>query len=368
MSGTSAELDVLLVEDNPGDAKLVEHYLDLPTVSEFVEDLALDHEESLPTANDRLESRDYDVVLLDLGLPESTGLDTLDRATDLVDGTPIIVLTGMNDQETALEAVRRGAEDYLPKGDLDGDRLVRALRYAVVRRRQQTKLRRQADRMEFFNSILRHDMLNGMNVIRARAEMLERELHGQQAEFATTIVEWSDDIIDLTQKVRSVLDSVASEEMTETDQMALTPAVESAADRARSARPDCDVTVDVDDVVVVADDLLPDVFGNLLLNAVEHGYTPADSQTHGDGDGVTVEVTSTVRDTSAVVRVADDGPGVDPADRREIFERGEKGSESAGTGFGLYFVDAMIDSYGGQIHVEDSDLGGAAFVVELPLE
>ncbi|MBV0901293.1 hybrid sensor histidine kinase/response regulator [Haloarcula salina] len=354
MSETSTRLDVLLVEDNPGDAKLVEHYLDLPAVSQFVDDLTLDHVESLDEAAG--EAASHDVVLLDLGLPGSTGLETLDRATDLLAETPIIVLTGMSDQETALEAVRRGAQDYLPKGDLDGDRLVRALRYTVVRSRQQDRLRRQADRMEFFNSILRHDMLNGMNVIRARGEMLEAELGGQQGEFAATIVDWSDDIIALTGKVRSVLDTVSEQGITDVSRVELAPAIEAAADRARSMSDGCRVTVEPVDVVVQADELLEDVFSNLFINAVEHG-----------GDDVTVSVTTTLDESSVTVRVADDGPGVSPAERRTVFRRGKKGTESTGTGFGLYFVDAMVDSYGGSIHVEDSDLGGAAFVVDLPL-
>jgi len=67
------------------------------------------------------------------------------------------------------------------------------------------------------------------------------------------------------------------------------------------------------------------------------------------------------------VRIADDGPGIPPEQRRLVFERGEKGRGSSGTGFGLYFVDSMVESYDGRIWVEESDSGGAAFVIELPL-
>jgi len=69
---------------------------------------------------------------------------------------------------------------------------------------------------------------------------------------------------------------------------------------------------------------------------------------------------------TAVLRVADDGPGVDDGRAGDLFERGEKGTASTGSGFGLFFVDSMVDSYGGDVRVEDSEAGGAAFVVELP--
>nr|WP_230458869.1 response regulator [Haloarcula sp. K1] len=203
----TVHLDVLLVEDNPGDARLVEHHLNSPAVAHFVDDVTVSHVESLAPVAEHSEAA-YDVVLLDLGLPESTGLTTLDRATEIVEGVPIIVLTGMQDREVAIEAINRGAQDYLPKEDLDGDRLVRALRYAVVRSRQQRAIQRQTDQMDFFNSILQHDILNGMNVIRARGELLEDTLDSEEREYASTVVQWSDDLIELTEKVRAVLETV----------------------------------------------------------------------------------------------------------------------------------------------------------------
>ncbi|MFC6755550.1 ATP-binding protein [Halomicroarcula sp. GCM10025894] len=226
-------------------------------------------------------------------------------------------------------------------------------------------LQRRRDQMEFFNSILRHDILNGMNVIRARGDLLASELDGDQEAYAETIVEWSDDIVDLTRKVRSVLQTLSDEAAAETKPVELAPVVESAARRAASMAPGATVDVSVhSDVAVTADDLLHDVFGNILTNAVEHGST--DSHDPDDEPGVAVEVTSGVDAEAVTVRIADDGPGIAPGVRERIFERGGKSTDSGGTGFGLYFVDAMIASYGGQIRVEESDTGGAAFVVELP--
>ena len=355
MTEETTDLDALLVEDNPGDAKLVEHHLGSPSIAHFVEDVSLTHVESLAGAVDAVEDRSYDVLLLDLGLPESAGLETLDRATGRVDDVPIIVLTGMDDRETAMKAIERGAQDYLPKGELDGDRLVRALRYAVVRSRQQRQLRQKNEQMEFFNGILRHDLLNGMNVIQSRGELLADELEGTQAEYAETIVDWSENVTDLTRKVRSTLTTLTDGKTNELKPILLEPVLRSEVDRAdqMAARVSFSVDCGAQDRAM-ANELLGDVIGNLLTNAIEH--------TAG-----TVEVRVTVETVGDRVRIGidDDGPGVDRPDSGTIFERGEHGEGSSGSGFGLYFVDAMVDSYGGDVWVTASDRGGARFVVEL---
>jgi len=355
MADQTTALDALLVEDNPGDAKLVEHHLESPSVAHFVDDMSLTHVESLDRATEAVEAEAYDVLLLDLGLPESTGLETLDRATGRVDDVPIIVLTGMDDRETAMEAIERGAQDYLPKGELDGDRLVRALRYAVVRNRQQRQLRRKNEQMEFFNGILRHDLLNGMNVIQSRGELLAAELDGTQAEHAETIVDWSENVTDLTRKVRSTLTTLTEGESQELQPILLEPVLQAEADRAdqMATRVSFAVECGAEDRAM-ANELLGDVIGNLLTNAIEH--------TEG---AVEVRVSVETVDDRVRIAVDDDGPGVDRPDSESIFERGNHGEGSSGSGFGLYFVGAMIDSYGGDVWVTESDRGGARFVVEL---
>ena len=221
-------------------------------------------------------------------------------------------------------------------------------------------LERRRDQMDFFNSILRHDILNGMNVIQARADLLESSLEGEELAYTETIVEWSEDIIELTQKVRTVLQTIAGDGETETAPMALAPTVEAAAERAASMDETADFHVSVDETIVVsADELLGDVFGNIFTNAVEHA-------SQAESTGPTVAVTAEVTADTVLVRVADDGPGVPESAREGIFERGQKGEDSSGTGFGLYFVDAMVRSYGGTVGVEKSEAAGATFVVELP--
>jgi PAS domain S-box-containing protein len=229
------------------------------------------------------------------------------------------------------------------------------VRKIIVEGTDITDLKRREEQMEFFNSILRHDILNGMTVIEARAETLADSLAGTHATYAETILDWSQDIVDLTQKVRSVLSTMSEDGLTDAESVELAPVVERAASRAISMEENSTVETDVHQGVdVVADDLLDDVVGNILTNAVEHA-----------GPAPTIELTTELDGSVVRLHIADDGPGIPPEERDTIFEKGEYGSQSRGTGFGLYFVSVMVDSYGGDIWVEDSDLGGSEFVAEL---
>lgn len=232
-----------------------------------------------------------------------------------------------------------------------------SVRKIIVEGTDITDLKRREEQMEFFNSILRHDILNGMTVIEARAETLADTLDGAQASYAETILDWSRDIVDLTQKVRSVLSTMSDDGLTEAEPITLGPVIEGATAKAASMDEDCTLKTDIhDDIEVVADGLLDDVVGNILTNAIEHC-----------GPGTTIEVTTERVGSMVHLRIADDGPGIPPEVREAIFEKGERGTESTGTGFGLYFVSVMVDSYGGNIWVEESDLGGSEFVVSLPV-
>ena len=117
---------VLLVEDNPGDARLFTELLRGAGAS----DLKMVQVDRLAAALDRLNRDPFDVMLLDLSLPDASGLDTLVRAHAQAPKIPIVVLTGHDDEALAVRAVRAGAQDYLVKGHVDGELLVRSIRYA----------------------------------------------------------------------------------------------------------------------------------------------------------------------------------------------------------------------------------------------
>jgi two-component system, cell cycle sensor histidine kinase and response regulator CckA len=130
-------IKILLVEDNPGDALLLQE--NLADIS-FLE-LTWVHVDRIEAALDRLRTEDFDVILLDLGLPDGEGLDTFVQIHQQVPFTPIVVLTGLADETLALRAMQAGAQDYLVKGSVTrSDLLIRSIRYAIERKRIEATL------------------------------------------------------------------------------------------------------------------------------------------------------------------------------------------------------------------------------------
>jgi len=133
---TSRPARLLLVEDNPDDVDLLHE-----TLREAEAGFELEHCARLKNALQRLSGENFDAVLLDLGLPDAQGLDTFLRVRSHAPHVPIVVLTGLDDESLAVTAVREGAQDYLVKGQLSADLLVRAIRYAIERKRAELSLR-----------------------------------------------------------------------------------------------------------------------------------------------------------------------------------------------------------------------------------
>ncbi len=127
----AAHLKILLIEDNPGDARLIREMLVEARGASFTLETA-DH---LAAGLARLGAGSFDVVLLDLSLPDGQGLQTFERVHAKVPSLPIVVLTGLDDETVAVGAVQAGAQDYLLKGHVDPHELVLAIRYAIERQR-----------------------------------------------------------------------------------------------------------------------------------------------------------------------------------------------------------------------------------------
>ncbi len=150
---------ILLVEDNPGDARLIQELFrdiqgrsfDILTAGSFQQAYA------------RLKERHVDLALVDLSLPDSHGLDTFRKLAAGYPSLPQILLTGLNDRETAIHAVREGAQDYLLKGEVDEHVLLRAIDYAIERKRIQAELEAANARLRKSAEDL-HSMLNQLHI------------------------------------------------------------------------------------------------------------------------------------------------------------------------------------------------------------
>jgi two-component system, cell cycle sensor histidine kinase and response regulator CckA len=134
---------VVLIEDNPGDARLLQE-----TVRAFGDELRIEHFGSLGESQSTIEAGEADVVLLDLTLPDASGLATVRSVLAMRPDQPVVVLTGTDNPEVALRAVQAGAHDYLVKGTADGPLLLRVMRYAIERAETSRTLQRAQRRYE----------------------------------------------------------------------------------------------------------------------------------------------------------------------------------------------------------------------------
>ncbi|MCS6935380.1 MAG: response regulator [Chitinophagales bacterium] len=141
MNNPTQELKVLLIEDNPGDAFLMKFYLGESASPVF----HVSHAENLKSALDLLAENTYDIILSDMNMPDSNGVETVKTLLSKYPGNLVIVLTGLTDEQVGLETVRYGAQDFLVKGKFDGKVLVSSVLFAFER----FKLNNQLDEGNF---------------------------------------------------------------------------------------------------------------------------------------------------------------------------------------------------------------------------
>ena len=194
--------NLLLIEDNPEDAGLIR---------EMLGEYRLTCVDRLSEGLERLDAGGVDVVLLDLSLPDSQGVETFVRARDLAPGVPIVVLTGMDDGDLALEAVRKGAQDYLVKGRVDGNMLVRAINHAVERHRMFVELERQ-----------KREIQAGESRLRVQRDLFSREQMRATQKFEELVRDLSvvrriGDSLRYTRDVRKVFEVIIDTIMAETN-------------------------------------------------------------------------------------------------------------------------------------------------------
>ena len=141
---TKKPASILLVEDNPSDVALFQEMLDVANTVRF----ELTHCNTLSRALTLLSKGSFGIILLDLSLPDGKGLDTVVRTHAAAPNVPIVVMSGLGDEELAVRALHEGAQDYLVKGQVDSDLLIRAMRYAIERKQAEDALRKAHDKLE----------------------------------------------------------------------------------------------------------------------------------------------------------------------------------------------------------------------------
>lgn len=243
----STPLEILLVEDNPGDARLIQEMLDEfePAPGRLEEEplaeggaheyavtplsavqsgrTSLTHVTRLSEGLERLsEAGDEppDVVLLDLNLPDSAGLETLQRIREHADPIPIVVLTGLQDRQFGVRALNHGAHEYLVKGEINSDLLIRSVYHAIERAAYETRLARQHERLETLNKLnaLVQDVTQAMIGLATREE-IEQTVCDQLAASDLYTAAWIGDVAPDREEVSLRASAGGVEEVEDVDRL-----------------------------------------------------------------------------------------------------------------------------------------------------
>lgn len=355
-------VNILLIEDNPDDVAYVQQILTEEPGSPF-------HIESVVRLSDglaRLSKDGIDVVLLDLSLPDSRGVETLEKFHQQTQLIPVIILTGLDDDQACLKAIQDGAQDYIVKRGLDRALLSRAVFHAIERFRILEGLRQ--NRENLMRSVLR-EMQNPLTIILEALDGLRREagprrpLGSKQTEYLAMAHRNAVLLRTLAHSLRDVCRFESGTVRLLRRPLDIEPVIRECRSRVQSELLRREIEMDIFIATglpeVFADPaLLSDVLMRLLGNALRFAR-----------ERITIRA---VEDASGVeIAVIDDGPGIPEEQIKSIFSQSPRIPEASvgremGTGFGLSICKAAIDLHGGKIWAESTYGYGAAFHMTLP--
>lgn len=375
--GEPSTRGVLVVEDDADHAALVAWCARSKHIS-------IEMAPTLASARHMLQHASYDAILLDLRLPDGQQLEVVDAILPLAGATPVIVLTGLDDEEMAHRCLDRGVQDYLRKADLTPQVLARTVEHAVVRRRS-VELRRRLDLAEQEASFGRlagavaHEINNQLTPLLVNLEQARRRVREARrpsddrpveapAELLDDLLERLDIEHDGLWRVASLVREMqrflrGARDVRPPSPVDLNDAVGRTLKLARNAlEPVASLQVELEASACVLADLnkLVQVILNLLTNAAE-----ACDEAHEQDARIRIRTED--RGAMVALVVTDNGVGMSEALKARIFEPFFSSKTARrGTGLGLAVCSDIVQQYGGVIEADDEPGGGTRFTVLLP--
>lgn len=351
---------VLLLEDNPGDARLIQEMLietgsfDLVWVAQ------------LSTGLERLANQGADVVLRDLSLPDSHGMATFERVRNQAPEVPTVVLTGLDDAEIAVQTVQKGAQDYIVKGQMVGEAIVRSIRYAIERKRMETQLL-ESHRIQAFGELtagIADNLKNMLTGILVNIELAQEDVSEGSRELLDTATGAGQRVVEIIDQLRFFSRKVDTEKR----RLDLCLLIEQVTEFCRSAfdeqwaivfdKPDKSAFVYGDEVQ------LKQIFFNLVINARDALKDRPDLDLP---PRIVIHVEPDMSD-QYVISISDNGVGIEEDIQDRIFEPFfTTKPNDEGIGLGLAVVRDIVEQHKGRIEVESFPGKGSLFGIYLPI-
>jgi signal transduction histidine kinase len=346
-------IKIVLIEDNPGDALLIKEMLTEAKSAPFL----LEWRDRLNAGLQWLTENGADVVLLDLGLPDSQGFDTYAKIYAQFPEVPIVVLSGLHDESVAVGAVRDGAQDYLIKGQIDGKLLFRSMRYAIERKQTSTALQQSHEQ-------LRSLTMHLQSVREAERASLARAIHDELGQLLTGMkvhLLWftkkyagQKDIVDKAQLLLHLVESAAKSTKrmctdlrpSILDHFGIGAAIEWQAEDFQTAMGiECKVTVDPQDLVLDEERSIAlfRIFQEALTNVLKHA------------NATKIAVSLKEEEERILLEVSDNGKGI------------SKDDISKPHSFGLLGMRERVYPWRGNVSIS-KPYGGTRIEVSIPKE
>lgn len=383
---TNEGIRALLIEDNPGDVRLIrELFGEIGGAS-----IDLECADRLSVGLERLLDGGIDVVLLDLGLPDTQGLDTFIKAKAQAPGVPIVVLTGLKDDGVAAQAVREGAQDYLVKGQVSGELLARAMRYAIERKRGEQALREYSNRLEQMVAERTRDLLDAQEELVRREKLallgelaasLAHELRHPLGVISNAVYYLQNVIPAASEPVEEYLGIISSEvggaEIIISN--LLEYGLPSPPDRGEATVLELMSDVlerqpapeEIEVVLSIPSDLPPIyVDSRQMRRALSHLVTNA-YQAMPEGGKLTIKTSEVsgapARSNEVAISITDTGVGLSQENVEKLFQPLFT-TKARGMGLGLPVCKRLVEANGGRMEVQSKEGKGSTFTVVLPFK